>query len=481
LRAHPAFTDPTVDREALALLMRHNYVPGPRSIYREVFKLPPASVLTIDIDAMPTDIGALREAARPYWRAYDSILAGMETTIADEAVALDHVEDVLTQAVRERMVSDVPIGAFLSGGIDSTLICALMQEAATGPVQTYTVRFDDARFNEADAALAIADHLGTEHTELTATGAMALELVGDMPQVYDEPFADSSQLPTFLVSKLARRNVTVALSGDGGDESFGGYSRYFQMLAFQRLGNRVPRPVLKAMAHTPVGMLDFAAKIGRPLLPASFRAAASGDRLRKAAELLSDNDFLQVYLNFISQWRDPGDLVLGAEEPPSAVVADRWRKVEGDFERLMAIDTMTYLPDDILVKVDRASMAVSLEMRAPLLDYRVVEAAWRMPRSLRYGGGLGKLVLRRLVDKRVPPGMMDRPKQGFGIPINDWLRGPLAEWSGDLLSRERLARDGYFNVDMVQRRFEEHRSGKREWGRHLWTVLMFNAWHDAWH
>lgn len=480
LRAHPDFAAPQIDLNALSLFVRHNYIPAPYSIYRDVFKLLPGSWIALSVDERPLSVEAILEAAKPFWSAFDVAERGAAERIEDEEESLNQLDATLKTAVRHRMVSDVPVGAFLSGGIDSSLVTALMQEVSSGQVNTYTIRFTEKEYNEAEVAAAIARHLKTNHTELTATPQMALDMVDRIPEVYDEPFADPSQIPTLLVSKLAREGVTVALSGDGGDECFGGYNRYAQMMAFDRLARKVPSIALRAAQAMPISLLDAAVKLGRNFIPAAFRAEASGDRIKKLAEILKHRDFDQKYLAFVSQWGSPSDIVLGGQEPTTELTSGRIPIGLRQVERMMYLDMVSYLPDDILVKVDRASMAVSLEMRAPLLDHRVVEAAWRAPRSLCLAGSKGKIALRRLLARRVPEELFDRPKRGFGIPVNSWLRGPLRDWTSDLLSPARLRRDGLFDADAVGARWKDHLSGDRNWGGQLWTILIFNTWYHHW-
>ena len=480
LRAHPAFARPEIDFEALTLFLRHHYIPAPYTIYSNVTKLPPGSWVAISVDSPPPSVAAIRASTQAYWRARDVAEDAQARRLSDEDEAIQNLDEALKAAVRDRLVSDVPVGAFLSGGIDSSLVAALMQECSSKPIKTYTVRFNEEKFNEADIALDVARRLKTDHSEIDATPAMALQQVDRLPEVYDEPFADPSQVPTLLVSTLARRNVTVALSGDGGDELFGGYSRYAQMMTFSAMAPKVPQIALRAVEAAPTWFLDVAFKLGRNLAPASLRAELSGDRAKKLASLLAADEFDCMYRKFLSTWDRPGELVIGGEEPESF-----WKNagVPEDFsalERMMFYDTVTYLPDDVLAKVDRASMSVGLEMRAPLLDYRVVEAAWRAPRTLCLAGGIGKMALRRMLARRLPEDLIYRPKHGFSVPINDWLRGPLRGWAADLLSPARLRRDGFFRPAAIEKGWREHQSGERQWGAQMWTILMFNAWLDRW-
>ena len=361
-----------------------------------------------------------------------------------------------------------------------SLVVALMAEVSSETVKTFTIGYDEAAFNEAEYAAEIARYLGVEHTRLTATPQMAIDLVEHMPMVYDEPFADSSQIPTVLLSRLTRDRVTVALSGDGGDESFCGYGRYHRMLTINGLGRRLPAPVFSMADRMSASALDLALKFGRPMIPQALRDEVSGDRIKKLTQILSQDGFDARYREFMSQWNDPSSVVIDGHEPLTRFTSGLVSEDLEDRERMMCLDTIGYLPDVVLVKTDRATMSVGLELRSPLLDYRVVEEAWRAPRSLLSAGSNGKIALQKLLARRLPVELFERPKQGFSVPVNDWLRGPLREWAGDMLSPGRLASDGLFQGDAISERWDEHLSGERNWGPHLWTILMFNAWHDVW-
>lgn len=480
LRKHPAFSSPVLDRGAATLFARHNYIPSPYTIYRDVIKVPPGCWLAVSIDESPASASALRERFQRYWDVFKVAEAGCANPIIGDAEAMELLEEALKTAVRERMVSDVPVGALLSGGIDSSLVVSMMQEASSSNVRTYTVRFNEGSHNEADAAAAIAAHLGTDHSEILAKPSAVFDLIDDLPETYDEPFADPSQIPTMLVSRLVRRDVTVALSGDGGDETFGGYNRYRQMMTFDSLARKVPGFVNKAVDLAPAWVVGGALTLGGPAIPSSLREEISTDRVKKLAELMQVRDFDERYLTFLSEWPQPEKVISGGYEPETAMTCARSLAGLRDLDRMMIRDTAAYLPDDVLVKVDRASMSVGLEMRAPLLDYRVIELAWQSPRRLCIENGNGKIALRRMLKGRVPDELMDRPKRGFGIPINDWLRGPLEEWASESLSRTRLQRDGIFNPDPIGKCWKEHRSGRRNWGPRLWNILMFNAWVERW-
>lgn len=470
LRAHPAF-EHAVDRDALCLQLRHNCIPAPYSIYRGIAKLPPGCLLSVSAQRPEPALSVYWSGAR---RIADGVADPFAGT-ADEAV--DQLEALLKQAVRAQMLADVPLGAFLSGGVDSSTVVALMQAQSSRPVKTFSIGFHEDGYNEAEYAKAVARHLGTDHTELYVTAEQARAVIPRLQAMYDEPFSDSSQLPTFLVSQLARQHVTVSLSGDAGDELFCGYNRY-QFAA--RLWNRIDRAPLplrrllaKGITGAPVDAWNAAARV----LPRSLRFANTGDKLHKGAEVLACRTLDELYLGLVSHWEDPAALVLGSTEPPTLLTgnAPAFPQLDG-IGRMMALDLLTYLPDDILVKVDRAAMSVSLETRIPFLDHRVVEFAWRLPQSLKLRDGASKWILRQVLYRHVPPALIERPKMGFGVPVADWLRGPLREWSEELLSESRLRREGFFEPVQLRRKWEEHLSGRRNWQYQLWDVLMFQAW-----
>ncbi|MDC0660386.1 asparagine synthase (glutamine-hydrolyzing) [Leisingera sp. SS27] len=479
LRAHPAFTAPQLDRQALAAFLSYGYIPAPQTIYREAVKLPPGHLLELDLAAPPPSARALAAQARPYWRAEAAAAAGLADPFPDTAAALAALEAQLETAVGERMVADVPVGAFLSGGIDSTLVTAMMQAQSQTPVLSFTVRFGEAEVNEADHAAALARHIGTDHHEVTATPHMALDLLERMPDVYDEPFADPSQLPSLLVSQLARGHLKVALSGDGGDESFGGYARYGRMMMFERLAGRVPGMAARMLAGAPEMLMRGLTAALRAGLPPHLRREASPDRLRKLAAILAHPDFRSRYEAQFSMWAPDAVMRAAPARPPAAFTARALPEGLGLPALMMLLDTLVYLPGDVLVKVDRASMAEGLEVRAPLLDYRVVETAWRMPAALRFDGGGGKAALRQLLARRVPQQLFDRPKQGFSIPQNAWLRGPLRARAADLFETGGAVADE-LDAALLRRRWQEHLSGRRNWGAHLWAVLMLDLWLRRW-
>ncbi len=476
LRAHPRWQG-TVDRNALALMLRHGYVPAPYSIYEGIRKLRPGTMMTFDRDH--------REGVeKAYWSARDYIKEPQAGAILSDDEAVSGLDDVLRTVIRQQMISDVPLGAFLSGGIDSSAIVGLMQSVSSRPVRTFTIGFEEAPFNEAVYAKAVARHIGTDHTELYVTPKEALDTIPNLPALYDEPFADSSQVPTFLVAQLARQHVTVSLSGDGGDELFGGYPRYSIAKAMWNSVRWVPHPMrnlLGRLLESPSpGQWDSALERLRFALPKGVRTNASGDRVHKMAGYLRAPNRDEMYLGLVSQWQSPEDIVIGGSEPPTPLTSDgSGRSSWNLLTRLMYLDLISYLPDDILVKVDRATMAVSLESRAPFLDHRVVEFALGLPLDMKIRDGESKWILRRVLEKYVPSRLFERPKMGFGIPIDSWLRGPLKEWAGDLLSPARLEREGYLRPEEITRKWNEHQAGTRNWHYQLWTVLMFQAWLEA--
>jgi asparagine synthase (glutamine-hydrolysing) len=472
LRAHPAF-QAEIDRDALTRFLRYNYVPAPWSIYQGIHKLPPGCYLILKAGEKETRLEA-------YWSLRETAEAGQAHLFnGDDEAATDALEQVLRQSIRSQMVADVPLGAFLSGGVDSSTVVALMQAESSRPVKTFTIGFHEDWYNEAEYANAVARHLGTEHTELYVSPQDALEVIPALPRVYDEPFADSSQIPTFLLSRLTRSQVVVSLSGDGGDELFGGYNRYFLRL-WQRLG-WMPRNLRLAFSAV---LTTFAPQSWdalfrglNHLLPRRLHYANPGDKLHKAAEILAARAPEEIYLGLVSRCKQPAQLALHGTEPQHNL--PQWSHLPDFEQRMMAMDAMTYLPDAILVKVDRAAMAVSLETRVPLLDKNVVEFAWRLPLDLKIRAGQGKWLLRQVLYRHVPQTLIERPKKGFSMPVGRWLRGPMKDWGAALLDPARLKREGFFNPEPIAQKWQEHQSGLRNWSDALWGVLMFQAWQEA--
>lgn len=474
LRAHPAFR-PEIDRNALALMLRHNYIPSPYSIYKRVAKLPPGTILSIKVgkrDAEPV----------PYWKAKDVAENGIANPFKgnddDARAALD---ELMRDAVRLRMIADVPLGVFLSGGIDSSCITALMQAQSSRPVKTFSIGFNEDAYNEATHAKAVAKHLGTEHTEFYVSPEEALNVIPQLAHLYDEPFSDSSQIPTYLVSKLARQHVTVSLSGDGGDELFGGYNRYFWGKSIWKRVGWMPRSLRNMTASSmtalsPAAWENLFSVLG-PVLPKKARQRNPGDKLTKLAEVVRTDSPEEMYMELVSHWKNPAEVVIGACEPPTALTdMMQWAKLPDFTQRMMFLDLITYLPDDILVKVDRASMGTSLEAREPLLDHRLVEFAWKLPMGMKIRDGQGKWLLRQVLYQYVPQSLIDRPKMGFAMPKDVWLRNELRDWAENLLSEQRLKREGFLNPAPIRQKWQEHLSGRYNWQYYLWDILMFQAW-----
>ena len=471
LACHPSFTR-DLDRGAVALLMQHNYIPAPHTIWRGVAKLLPGTFITFTAEQRAPE-------PRPYWSLAQCAEAGQRAPLAGDAQqAEEQLEEVLRAAVGKQMLSDVPLGALLSGGLDSSLVVALMQAQSNRPVRTFCIGFEDRRYDESPQARAVAKHLGTDHTELIMTASDVLNAVPRVASIYDEPFADSSQLPTMLVMNLARRHVTVALSGDGGDELFGGYNRYLLAPKLWGLAKRFPGPVRRVLGSALTGVP--AERWNGMLAPFArfIKLAQIGEKLHKAGQRLGHAHSIDdVYRSLVTEWRPEDQLVLNAPAHPTLL--DRpgdWPDLTDPVARMMALDALTYMPDDILVKVDRAAMCESLETRAPYLDPDVVELAWRLPMSLKIRGGTTKWLLRQILYRHVPAQLVDRPKMGFGIPLDTWLRGPLRTWADDLLSNDRLKREGILSPAPVQAAWQSHRDGRRNLGYRLWSILMLNAW-----
>lgn len=475
LKAHPRFCA-VIDRNALALLMRHSYIPAPYSIYQGIAKLQPGCLLTVSLNQREPRV-------TPYWQGRQVVEDGLARPFAGSASeAVDALELLLKDAVGQQMVADVPLGAFLSGGVDSSTVVALMQAQSSRPVRTFSIGFHEKRYNEAQHAKTVAHYLGTDHTEWYVTPQDALDVIPRLSNLYDEPFADSSQIPTFLVSQMARQHVTVSLSGDAGDELFGGYNRY---VLGQRLWGKLsllPPWLRQRLSNLLTGvspgvwnrLFDVLQLVFSPALVQSNIS----DRLQKGANVMAARNPAELYYMLVSHWSQQSEqLVLGAIEPLTALT-DSARQVKTDhfIHQMMALDMLSYLPDDILTKVDRAAMSVSLETRVPFLDHRIVEFAWCLPLHYKLRNGVGKWVLRQVLYKYVPRELIERPKMGFGVPIDAWLRGPLRDWAEALLDESRLRREGYLNPGPVQQKWAEHLSGKRNWQYHLWDVLMFQAW-----
>ncbi len=473
-RKHPLFK-PAVNRDSLALYMRYACVPAPYSIYKGVWQLPAGCRMVLDMKKY-AEGADLRPLMEPYWHHARVVEAAKNAApVSGDEEAIKAFEDLLKDCVRERMISDVPLGALLSGGLDSSVVVAMMQQQSSRPVKTYTIGFREKGFDEAGAARAVAKHLGTEHHEMYVGPNEALDLIPRLPDIYDEPFSDESQIPTYIVSRFARQEVTVALSGDGGDELLGGYVRHVEGDRMWRHIGWMPGFARKGAGHA-IRMLG--PDIWNMLNPKSPRF---GERLHKGAELLLAEGFDDVYKSLASRWSQPAKLVGRNYEMPIPLTDPDWKPQGLDFaERLMYADALSYLPNDILVKVDRASMAVGLECRAPLLDYRLFEYAWRLPLRMKIRDGKGKWLLRQVLSRYMPPELYERPKQGFSVPVGTWLTGTLRDWAADLLDEGKLKRQGYLNAPMITAEWKAFLKGRTNNSYRLWTVLMFQAWLQRW-
>ena len=479
--AHPKFVK-NIDRDAIALYMRYNCIPSPYSIYKGIYKLPPAAILKIDMASLHSKDAHIDF----YWSLKDAVEKGKADQFKGSIKeAEEQLEGLLGDAVSLRMESDVPLGVFLSGGIDSSLVTALMQRQSVQKVKTFTIGFNESRYNEAEDAKLVARYLGTEHTEFYVTPAETMTVIPRLADIYDEPFSDSSQIPTFLVSQLTRQKVTVSLSGDGGDEIFAGYNRYFWVNGiWKNLGwiNEGIRRKISGMlvAASPEKWEKVFRGLGK-ILPKKVRQRTPGDKIHKLAGILSSSGPYDMYVGLVSHWQDPSSLVLGSEEPLAIITDTNARMSSLDLtEEMMYKDAMMYLPDDILTKVDRASMAASLESRAPFLDHRIIEFAWRLPLQMKAAKGEGKRLLKDLLYKYVPNELVKRPKMGFTVPIDTWLRGPLKSWAESLLNESKIRREGFLNYHLVREKWEEHISGKRNWQYLLWDLLIFQSWYERW-
>lgn len=473
LTQHSAF-EKEIEKQSIALLLKHGYIAAPYSIWRNIYKLPAAHYLKLDADSREPELVC-------YWSFKDMVeLADNNKLEISDDDAISHVEALLTASIKRQMISDVPLGALLSGGIDSSLVVALMQKVSKQPVKTFSIGFEDPQFDESKHAEAVASHLGTDHTTLIMQPSDLLDLVPDIAKIYDEPFADSSQLPTTIVSRLAKQHVTVALSGDAGDETFAGYSRYYLVLKMWNYLQKFPSPVRKSLNKILTTLKPEQVNSGMGWLFKVLGQEHLSDKLYKLGERLEGITSIEgLYLSYLKELNKPESLIKGYSQSPEYNLGNpkAWPKLSNPIEKMMAVDTLTYLVDDILVKVDRAAMSTSLELRAPFLDHNLVEYAWKLPFSLKNRLGKSKWVLRQVLYKYVPAGLIDRPKQGFGIPLNDWLRGPLKPWAEDLLSERFLDKQGILDTKKVREMWQQHISGHRQYGARLWSILMFQAWY----
>jgi|NGEPerStandDraft_6_1074524.scaffolds.fasta_scaffold04968_5 asparagine synthase (glutamine-hydrolysing) len=473
LRRHPKC--PTqIDHQAVAAFLHSACVPSPLTIYRGIHKLMPAHILSVSPDGAPT--------TACYWDIRAISIDGQHhlDQRPDEELT-DELEQLLLDAVGRQMVADVPLGAFLSGGIDSSTVVALMQAQSNQPVRTFSIGFKEKKYSEADHAQRVAAHLQTQHTELIVEAETTRATIARLPDIYDEPFADSSQIPTFLVSQLARRDVTVALSGDGGDECFAGYTRYQWIECLANWTRVIPQPILRGTKSALQALSIETWDCLLSPIPARLRPTHIGDKIHKGSALLPLAGVEAMYSGAVAQWSEPHKAMRDHGAGPVAFgYPDLSDSVKDPVARMRYLDMTHYLPNDILTKLDRASMAVSLEARVPLLDHRVVEYSWRLPRSALTNGRIGKRILRNVLRRYVPPALFERQKMGFGIPLGEWIRGPLAEWAADLLSEHSLKTSGLFDVAYVRRHLDEHLTGRRNWQYALWTIIMFQAWYRRW-
>jgi asparagine synthase (glutamine-hydrolysing) len=471
LRAHPAFVG-AIDQAALSAYLSYAYVPAPRSIYANIQKLPPGAIAQVSRDKPDAQLSI-------YWSAEAAARKGIANPFSGSAdQSVDSLEALLSKAVSQQMLADVPLGAFLSGGVDSSAIVALMQAQSGRPVKTFSIGFGDPEHNEAAHARAVAVHLGTDHTELNVTAEMALDVIPDLPSMYSEPFADSSQIPTHLVSKLARESVTVALSGDAGDELFGGYNRYIMAQQLHQRMQTMPRPVKRAVASVLGAIAPSKWNRIAKFLPQGIALSNLANKIPKIQRALRAETADAIYNSFASNMNSAlvrTDTTFGSRLP------GQLRSVGGFVDNMMVTDLLCYLPDDILCKVDRAAMAVSLETRVPMLDHTIVEFAWSLPLSVKIRGGIGKWPLRQLLYRYVPQAMIDRPKMGFSVPLDGWLRGPLRSWANDILVSEGVRNNDLIDSVATAKLWQSHVSGERDHGSELWPILMYHAWHMAHH
>jgi asparagine synthase (glutamine-hydrolysing) len=476
---HPDF-HPEIDRDALALFFRHSNIPAPYSIFQNTWKLLPGNLLCISPEELRK--GSWNPEPEPYWSALDVAKAGQNKPLSigfQEAV--ERLDFLLRDAVRLRMISDVPLGAFLSGGVDSSTIVALMQAQSNRKVKTFSIGFHETGYNEAGFAQKVARHLGTDHTELYVSPEDAQQVIPELPSLFDEPFSDSSQIPTYLLSKLTREHVTVCLSGDGGDEIFGGYNRHFLWESIWNVIKWIPVPARAVFARlfqsVPPDAWDSLVYKLISVLPEKFRIDTPGDRIYKLLEAITAKTPELMYRGFISHWKNPESLVTGSQEPLTRITDNHHNPHFRNFtHKMMALDLITYLPDDILTKGDRASMGVSLETRVPILDHRVVEFAWSLPLEMKVKNRQGKRILREVLYKYVPRTLIERPKTGFAIPLDSWLRGPLRDWAESLLDKQQMKEQGFLNPEPIHRKWAEHLYGRQNRQYEIWDVLMFQQW-----
>tara|TARA_Y100000389_G_scaffold205060_1_gene262580 strand:- start:4186 stop:6141 length:1956 start_codon:yes stop_codon:yes gene_type:complete len=476
LKVHPEF-DGEINRDAIVLQLRHNCIPAPYSIYKNIYKLLPGHYMQLKENDLKE---SLVTSPKKYWSLVDTVIDSNnnQLTQSEEEIQKD-LETHLKDSVKKQMQSDVPIGAFLSGGIDSSTVVALMQAQSNNSVNTFTIGFNENDYDESQYAKKIAKHLGTNHTELYVSSKTAMNLIPTLPSIYDEPFSDSSQIPTFLVSQLAKQHVKVSLSGDGGDELFCGYTRYLIGKKFLNFSRWSPLPLRQIIS---CGIKAISPQNWNKLIkfsPGLNNHFKFGDKIHKVANIMNANTLSDIYYTLCSHWQNPTEIVTNSKEPETFLTEFQPDlKTLNVQQQMMALDYLTYLPDDILVKVDRAAMASSLETRVPFLDHKLIEYVWKIPHSLKFRNGNGKWILKKILNQYVPKNLTERPKRGFEIPIGSWLCGPLRDWAENLLNEKRLQQEGYFNPKLIRDKWTEHLDGKKNWQYDLWDVLMFQAWID---
>jgi asparagine synthase (glutamine-hydrolysing) len=477
LKMHPEFKG-EINRDAIALQLRHNCIPAPYSIYKDIHKLLPGCYLQLKESDLKK---FLIPQSKIYWSLTESAIYGNNNQLMLSEIDIQKgLEKHLQSSVKKQMISDVPIGAFLSGGIDSSTVVALMQSQSNHPIKTFTIGFSEEDYSEAKYAKKIAKHLGTDHTELYVSSKMAMEIIPKLPSIYDEPFSDSSQIPTYLVSQLAKQYVKVSLSGDGGDELFCGYNRHIMSKKFSNIFRLMPLFFRKILSNR----LELISTKNwdrlSNLSPFLDQYSNFGDKMHKVVNVLKAKNLNDLYYMLCSHWQNPTELVINSKEP-GTLLTEFKPELKGlnSQQQMMALDFITYLSDDILVKVDRAAMASSLETRVPFLDHKLIEYVWKIPHSLKFRNGQGKWILRKILNQYVPENLTKRSKMGFGIPIDTWLRGPLRDWAENLLNEKRLKEEGFFNPKLIRDKWEDHLSDKRNWQSDLWDILMFQAWIDV--
>lgn len=470
-----------INTEVLSLYLRYCYIPTPHTIYKNIWKMPPGTIIEVSKTNNKITVSEPIE----YWNLKTEWESSSNSKLdITKNEAIEHLDSLLKEVIQEQMITDVPLGAFLSGGIDSSCITAIMQSVSHRPIHTFSIGFNESSYNEAIYAKKIASHLGTHHTECYVSAKEAQSVIPNLATIYDEPFADSSQIPTYLVSKIARNNVTVSLSGDGGDEVFCGYNRYSWGKSIWNGTNWIPAPIRSSIASiinkTSPSTIDHAAQILNKVLPSRFKQQNIGNKLHKIAGVLAAKTPQEMYNGYVSTWKKPESVLAGGNQKYLTQTIPEYPNIQNISELMMYLDMRSYLPDDILVKVDKAAMANSLETRIPFLDNRIIEFALKLPLDFKLKDNTGKWLLRQVLYKYIPKEYFERPKMGFALPIDQWLRGELKEWANDLLCSETIKQQGYFNPNEVQRYLQEHTSRKRNWSHHLWSILMFQAWHQHW-